>query len=129
MMLLSRRYPLDPDNIKKYVIPVQQMWKFSEEHNEDFEKTLMLFAGDVYRELGIGNLLILSNWRKMQILSTIARLIQEGIDDYLNMPPEPESHKPDMKVIGEGEVFINGEKVSTFDYTSRMKEDAEEYGE
>lgn len=107
----------------KYVIPFNLLWKFSEKHNDDYVRFMMNLTTDCYKKLGIGNLLVLPDITKMRIMIDLASCIEDGIQEYLDKPPEPESNLPDERVIGEVEYWQDGQLLGYHEFTSRMFEE------
>ena len=85
--------PAMRDNRKRYVIGLNEIWKYSEDHNPQFENFLanrclqlcQLFNIDVPQ----------SKHTFVQLMSKIEQVIMEGIDDLVKMPPNTPRNVPD----------------------------------
>lgn len=97
---------LDPDN-RKFAVEIRDLWHFSEEHNPIFIQEMHRFCVAALQHLGIGDFLVLSNRMKTSIMSQLAQVVQEGIDDVIRMKPE----EFERKVIGEGKFQVGGKTV------------------
>lgn len=93
----------------RYVIPLDHVWRYSEEHYQPldskaprtYEGWMMAKCLDLYQLFDLGS----PDSRQM---AETAWLIQDSIDKLLAMPPEP---PPDRKTIGEAKMTIDGNQV------------------
>ena len=113
LLVLHRKH--HPDGPKGY-IPLREAWRFSEDHNPDFERQIMSTAMAAHDHL-LGNEAHLypskrSMARKMAELATI---IENSLDDLINAPPvDPNPGR----VIGEAKAVINDQDIR-FEYTDK----------
>lgn len=54
-----------------------------------------------------------------QRLARIAAFIEDGLDELVAMPPESIFYATKPKVIGEGELFVGGNKATSFEVTDQ----------
>ena len=71
---------------KRFLIGINQLFEYSEDHNATFEQHMRRISQAVIERFDLGELTI----RKM---AEIAAVIQSRIDDLLKMPPLPSEKK------------------------------------
>jgi len=106
---LKPAVPRSANQDKRYIIMLDQIWTFSEDHYErltekmprTFESFMMHKCLDLYELFDLG----MPNSRQ---LAETAWLIQDAIEQLKNMPPAPIEKK---KVIGEAKMTIEGTTV------------------
>ena len=89
--------PARRDNKNRFIIKLDDLWKYSDTHNEQFDSFIankviqicMLF--DI--EIPIGE------HGFTHLMATIAATIMDGIDDLVKMPPYQEGHDDPKMVI------------------------------
>lgn len=91
---------------RAYCIRQIDAWRFSEEHNPDFEPCVMKAALEAYNHLGMGGIVV-SGSQMARRCADLATCIQEGIDDLIHAPEPRDEPK---QVIGEAVMAINGQK-------------------
>jgi len=91
---------------RAYCIRQIDAWKFSEEHNPDFESCVMLAALEAYNHLGMGGIVV-SGSQMARRCADLATCIQEGIYDLIHAKAAQEEKRP---VVGEAVIGINGQK-------------------
>jgi hypothetical protein len=107
---LKAKYPRSSNKDKRYMIPLDHIWLFSEDHYEqvadhlppDYESFMLAKCLDLYELFDIGR----PNSRQ---LAEVAWLIQDSIDQLMKMPPLVTPRK----VVAEAQAIINGEKFTT----------------
>jgi hypothetical protein len=83
---ITNTFRLTEAPIKSFAIRMDDIWQYSEEHNNAFERFMFsctIFLCDLF-DLG------LATPRKM---AEIATVIQEGIDDLVKLPPQQQELK------------------------------------
>jgi hypothetical protein len=98
------------DNGKRFIIKLDDLWKYSDTHNELFESFL---ANKVIQICGLFDIPVSKGERTFaQMMASIATTIMDGIDDLVKMAPyqaghddpdtvidmQPASDMPDIKV-------------------------------
>lgn len=109
-IVLKAKHPRGSNKDKRYLIPLDQIWVFSEDHYEkinenmpnEFEDYMLAKCMDLYELFDLGT----PDSRK---LAEVAWLIQDSIDQLMKMPPL----ETKRKVVAEAEATINGEKFTT----------------
>jgi len=77
--------PIIRDNRKRFVVPLNTVWKYSEDHNEQFESFL---ANRVMQLCQLFDIQIPKGKKQFtQLMSHISQVIMEGIDDLVKMAP------------------------------------------
>lgn len=107
---IKAKYPREGNHDKRYLIPLDQIWLFSEDHYEqvadhlppDYESFMFAKGLDLYELFDLG----VPDSRK---LAEVAWLIQDSIDQLMKMPP-PEVQR---KVVGEATANIGGQEFTT----------------
>ena len=102
LKIYRRAFPDD----RAYCIKQIDAWKFSEEHNPDFEHCIKMAAIDAYGHLGMGGIEV-SGSTLARRLADLATCVQEGIDDLIHAKVAPEEKRP---VVGEAVIGIDGRK-------------------
>lgn len=112
MVLYKKNNP----NGLKGIIPLSDAWRYSEDHNPDFEKQIMdtVYAAAEVFEIGAG--LYMSKKSLAKEMADIATTIENNLDDLLSAKPV---EVDPGKVIGEGKVKINEETDLEFSYTDK----------
>lgn len=89
--------PAVRDNGKRFIIKLDDIWKYSENHNELFE---LFFANKVILICKLFDIAVPKGEKLFaQIMASIAIIIMEGIDDLVKMPPyQPEHDDPGMVI-------------------------------
>ncbi|MHC1788296.1 hypothetical protein [Solidesulfovibrio sp.] len=98
LKIYRRAFP----SARAYVIKQIDAWKFSEEHNPDFEQCIKKAALESYNHLSMGGVAI-SGSVLIRRLAVLATVIQGGIDDLIHAKAAPERERP---VIGEAVVSL-----------------------
>lgn len=109
-MVLLASTPRSANKEKRYLIKMDEIWLYSEEHYEPvtekmprtFESFMMHKCLDLYELFDLGS----PNSRQ---LAEVAWTIQDGIDQLVRMPPT----EPRKQVIGEAKMTIDGTTVET----------------
>jgi len=83
--------------IKSFAIRMDDIWQYSEEHNDNFEAYMFACTMFLCELFDLG----LATPRKM---AEIATVIQEGIDDLVNIPPQQKK----IKNFGEVTHIVKG---------------------
>lgn len=104
----------------KIVIPFRELWRFSEEHNEEFLNEIYPICESIYNKLRVGDMMTLSYRMKHQVMGNILQLIQEGIDEYISKPPDTD--RPPSRVLGEIDIIVDGVVQDTVPLTNEMLE-------
>jgi hypothetical protein len=80
--------PVVRDNRKRFIIKMDDAWKYSEDHNDHFESFLANRALQLWRLFDIQ----VPKGKKqfVQLMSHISSVIMEGIDDLVKMLPRDE---------------------------------------
>ena len=105
---LKAAVPRSANRDKRYMIFLDQIWLYSEDHYEQvtkdlpptFEHYMMAKCLELYELFDLG----MPNSRQ---LAELAWLIQDSIDQLLKMPPKP----TEKKAVGEVDVTIDGNTV------------------
>jgi hypothetical protein len=98
--------PMVPRQKKQaYVICLSAAWKYRE------PEYMLQQCGVITEMFGLGF------WS--QRLARIAAFIEDGLDELIFMKPECAVYDDKPKVVGEGELSIDGSKQSSFEITDR----------
>lgn len=89
--------PAQKDNRKRFVIKLEDLWKYSDTHNEHFEsfiankllQILMLFEIDVPKR----------DREFVHVMSSVSEVIMDGIDELVSMPPYQEGTVDPASVV------------------------------
>ena len=89
--------PAMRDNRKRFIVKLDDLWKYSDSHNELFESFMANKVLQICRLFDIPvpkgvNLFT-------QVMVSVARTIMDGIDDLVKMPPYREGHDDPDTVI------------------------------
>lgn len=109
-IILKPKVPRSGNKGKRYLITMDQLWLYSEDHYEQlsshmpptFESFILHKTMDLYELFDLG----IPTSRQ---LAEVAWLIQDSIDQMLHIPPL----EKDKKVVGEAEAVIAGKKLTT----------------
>jgi hypothetical protein len=93
------RTPIIGQPKRRFLVGIDQIYQWSEEHNATFEQHLMRIGFQIHALFDLGA----PTTRK---LAEIAFAIQSRIDDLLKMPPIP----PEKKTVATVAVEANGQK-------------------
>ena len=89
--------PAGRDNRKRFMIKLDDLWKYSDTHNELFESFI---ANKVIQICGLFDIPVSKGERAFaQMMASIATTIMDGIDDLVKMPPYQEGHDDPDTVI------------------------------
>ena len=89
--------PAVRDNKKRFIIKLDDLWKYSDTHNELFESFI---ANKVIQICGLFDIPVSKGERAFaQMMASIATTIMDGIDDLVKMPPYQEGHDDPDTVI------------------------------
>ena len=98
------------DNKKRFIITLDDLWKYSDTHNDEFGGFI---TGKVLQICKLFDIEVPTRKRQfVQVMSSITDTIMDGIDDLVKMPPfragyddpntvidrQPASDRPDIKV-------------------------------
>jgi hypothetical protein len=102
--------PAGRDNRKRFIIKLDDLWKYSDTHNDEFGGFI---TGKVLQICKMFDIEVPTRKRQfVQVMSSITDTIMDGIDDLVKMPPyqaghddpdtvidmQPASDRPDIKV-------------------------------
>jgi len=115
VMLLFHR--LRPDG-PKGLIPLRDAWRFSEDHNPNFEDQIMAVTIAAHHHIFGHEAHLYPSKRAMaRKMAEIATAIENGLDSLLSAKPET----PDPgRVVGEGKASVNGYEIQ-FEFTDKGK--------
>ena len=89
--------PAVRDNKKRFIIKLDDLWKYSDTHNELFESFI---ANKVIQICGLFDIPVSKGERAFaQMMASIATTIMDGIDDLVKMPPFRAGHGDPERVI------------------------------
>lgn len=89
--------PAMRDNRKRFIIKLDDLWKYSDTHNELFESFL---ANKVMQICGLFDIAVPKGEHAFaQAMASISTVIMDGIDDLVKMPPYREGHNDPDTVI------------------------------
>jgi hypothetical protein len=98
------------DNKKRFIITLDDIWKYSDTHNDEFRGFI---TGKVLQICKLFDIEVPTRKRQfVQVMSSITDTIMDGIDDLVKMPPfragyddpntvidmQPAGDRPDIKV-------------------------------
>jgi len=98
------------DNRKRFIIKLDDLWKYSDTHNDQFDSFI---ANKVIQICGLFGITVPKGKRAfVRLMASMATTIMDGINDLVKMPPyqegiddpnmvidmQPESDMPDIKV-------------------------------
>jgi hypothetical protein len=85
------------DNGKRFIIKLDDLWKYSDTHNELFESFI---ANKVMQICGLFDIIVPKGEHAFaQLMASIATTIMDGIDDLVKMPPFRAGHDDPKMVI------------------------------
>lgn len=85
------------DNRRRFIIKLEDLWKYSDSHNELFESFI---ANKVIQICGLFCIPVPKGRRAfVQMTAAIAKTIMDGIDDLVKMPPYQAGHDDPETVI------------------------------
>ena len=110
-IVLKASTPRSANRDKRYLIPLDHVWQFSEDHYEPFDSKMpKTFEGFILAKcLDLFELFDLGAPNTRQI-AELAFLIEDSIDQLLKMPPE---EPPKPKVVGDAKMTIDGHEMET----------------
>ena len=79
--LLVIRRKIDPQGCIPFAIRVNDLWQYSYDHNENFDRNMYWLCSAIMDRFGLG---IVTS----QKMAEIATVIEDGIDDLLKAPPK-----------------------------------------
>lgn len=89
--------PARHDNKNRFIIKLDDLWKYSDTHNEQFD---LFIANKVIQICMLFDIEIpMGEHGFTQLMATIAATIMDGIDDLVKMPPYREGHNDPDTVI------------------------------
>jgi hypothetical protein len=89
--------PAGRDNKNRFIIKLNDLWKYSDTHNELFESFI---ANKVIQICGLFDIPVSKGERAFaQMMASIATTIMDGIDDLVKMPPYQAGHDDPNTVI------------------------------
>lgn len=89
--------PAMRDNKKRFIIKLDDLWKYSDTHNELFESFI---ANKVIQICGLFDIPVSKGERTFaQMMASITATIMDGIDDLVKMPPFRAGHDDPNTVI------------------------------
>lgn len=101
VICLKPRVERSSNKNKRYLVGMQQLHYWSEEHNESFEAQLFNVGHQIYELFDLGT----PNSRQ---LADVATAIQSRIDDLIKMPPD----RPRRVTVGEATIKADGEEMT-----------------
>jgi len=89
--------PAMRDNKKRFIIKLDDLWKYSDTHNELFESFII---NKVIQICGLFDITVPKGEHAFaQVMVSISTVIMDGIDDLVKMPPYREGHDDPDTVI------------------------------
>jgi len=89
--------PARHDNKNRFIIKLDDLWKYSDKHNEQFDSFI---ANKVIQICILFDIAIPKGKHVfVQLMAAIAATIMNGIDDLVKMPPYQEGHDDPDTVI------------------------------
>jgi hypothetical protein len=89
--------PAGMDNKKRFIIKLEDLWKYSDTHNELFESFI---ANKVIQICALFEITVPKGEKAFaQLMASIATTIMDGIDDLVKMPPYRAGHDDPETVI------------------------------
>lgn len=109
-IVLKAKYPRSSNKDKRYLIELNHIWMYSEDHYEQlhngmpktFESFMLHKCLDLYELFDLGT-------PSSRQLAEVAWLIQDSIDQLMKLPPL----ETRRKMVGEAEMTIDGQTIST----------------
>ena len=78
--------PARKDNKKRFIISLNDLWKYSDTHNVEFENFM---ANRVVQLCGLFGIDVPTRKREfVQIMMSMSETIMSGIDELIKMPPQ-----------------------------------------
>ena len=78
--------PARKDNKKRFIISLDDLWKYSDTHNVEFENFM---ANRVVQLCGLFGIDVPRHKREfVQVMASISDTIMSGIDEMIKMPPQ-----------------------------------------
>ena len=85
------------DNKKRFIITLDDLWKYSDTHNDEFGGFI---TGKVLQICKLFDIEVPTRKRQfVQVMSSITDTIMDGIDDLVKMPPYQAGHDDPDTVI------------------------------
>jgi len=85
------------DNKKRFIITLDDLWKYSDTHNDEFGGFI---TGKVLQICKLFDIEVPTRKRQfVQVMSSITDTIMDGIDDLVKMPPYRAGHDDPGTVI------------------------------
>ena len=85
------------DNKKRFIITLDDIWKYSDTHNDEFGRFI---TGKVLQLCKLFDIEVPTRKRQfVQVMSSITDTIMDGIDDLVKMPPYQAGHDDPNTVI------------------------------
>ena len=97
--VLVIRRKIDPMGCTPFAVRMNELWQFSSDHNEDFDKFMWLYCSLLVESFGLGII-------TTQKMAAIATVIEDGIEELLKTPPR--SEQVDMRLKEALEEAIDG---------------------
>jgi hypothetical protein len=89
--------PAGADNKKRFIIKLEDLWKYSDTHNEMFESFI---ANKVIQICALFEITVPKGEKAFaQMMASMAGTIMDGIDDLVKMPPYRAGHDDPDTVI------------------------------
>ena len=89
--------PAMRDNKKRFIIKLDDLWKYSDMHNELFESFI---ANKVIQICGLFDIMVPKGEHAFaQVMASISTVIMDGIDDLVKMAPYQAGHDDPDTVI------------------------------
>ena len=89
--------PAVRDNRKRFIIKLDDLWKYSDTHNDEFGGFI---TGKVLQICKLFDIEVPTRKRQfVQVMSSITDTIMDGIDDLVKMPPFRAGHDDPNTVI------------------------------
>ncbi len=89
--------PAMRDNRKRFIIKLDDLWKYSEMHNEHFESFI---ANKIIQICGLFDITVPKGEHAFaQVMVSISTVIMDGIDDLVKMAPYQTGHNDPDTVI------------------------------
>jgi hypothetical protein len=89
--------PAGADNKKRFIIKLEDLWKYSDTHNELFESFI---ANKVIQICALFEITVPKGEKAFaQMMALMAGTIMDGIDDLVKMPPYRAGHDDPDTVI------------------------------
>jgi hypothetical protein len=89
--------PAGRDNRKRFIIKLDDLWKYSDTHNEHFESFII---NKILQICLLFDITVPKGEKAFaQMMSSISTVIMDGIDDLVKMPPYTAGHDDPTTVI------------------------------